>query len=181
MPLRRFVQSTYSAATLLFTTRILGNRMANSKQTSPEKRIGDRKHRSYTHNKCGAETTVSGSSLTNICNPLDPVPATYCSQCEDVFPLCDYTWSDSGESIVAFRERMEAAIPPFWQKVDQSSGYAMLVGALIAAGVGAWLPDTLGWRIGCAIGAFILAFFVLAYVFGEAVRIFCGVDFQACR
>lgn len=64
----------------------------------PESRV-------YRHVKCDTETTVSGQSFEVASNPMSDMARTWCTQCESHFPISDYEWSDTGETIADYYAR----------------------------------------------------------------------------
>lgn len=146
-----------------------------------KKRDGDHGARDYTHSKCGSETTVTEDNLTAICNPLCFVEATFCANCKDMDALSEFTWSDTGETLVDFRERMTTLVPRFWWKFYEISyliqfGIGILVGACFA-----YFASTIGWKIGGAIGGFLLGFVVVTVLVSRLIRPYYKIDFQSYR
>lgn len=69
--------------------------------------------RTYRHTKCGGETTISGPAFETASNPLSDMTRTWCSPCNSFFPISDYEWSDTGETIQKYYERHGAKASRF--------------------------------------------------------------------
>jgi hypothetical protein len=67
--------------------------------------------RAYRHVDCGRETIVSGDDYVLLECPFRPVTSTYCACCGDFVPLDAVEWTDTGESIAAYRQRIAAGVP----------------------------------------------------------------------
>jgi hypothetical protein len=92
--------------------------------------------RPYRHSPClrkpqGTETVVSGHDYTHICDPFWPCSSTFCCGCSSFVPLDSVVWTDTGETIAAYRKRLRAQTPRF---------------------VGLWRMG-LGFFLGAALGA----------------------------
>ncbi len=61
--------------------------------------------RHYTHQHCQTQTEVSGARFATVSNPLAGVKEIRCDQCGDKYPIEDFTWSDTGESIELYYKR----------------------------------------------------------------------------
>jgi hypothetical protein len=58
-----------------------------------------RESRDYVHAQCGEVTTVEGPEFASLADPLAKMTATYCAECEDVFPISEFAWADTQERI----------------------------------------------------------------------------------
>lgn len=92
--------------------------------------------RAYLHRPCirkpqGTETVVFSHDYTRLSDPFWPCNSTFCCGCSDFVPLDSVVWTDTGESIAAYRRRLRAQTPRF---------------------VGLWRMG-LGFFIGAALGA----------------------------
>ncbi|GAA4454855.1 hypothetical protein [Novipirellula rosea] len=61
--------------------------------------------RTYRHTQCGNETTVSEQSFELVSNPMSSMEQTHCSSCNAMFPISEYEWSDTGETISGYYAR----------------------------------------------------------------------------
>jgi hypothetical protein len=77
----------------------------------PRERGPVRTSRAYVHYGCGTETIISGGDFKQICNPLTLCIETYCCGCSDYVTLQTVAWTDTGETIAAYRNRLRAATP----------------------------------------------------------------------
>ena len=64
-----------------------------------------REHRCYVHRRCQSETEVSGPEFQAMSDPLAGMKSTYCVSCEEQFPVDEFAWSDTGESIADYYAR----------------------------------------------------------------------------
>ncbi len=103
--------------------------------------------RSYTHKRCGESTALSGVYLLALCDPFSATVGTYCSDCEDHFPLKQFTWDDTGEGISSTRRR-HAAESSFWVRFLMGSFWIIFPLSGAALGFGA------GFAFGRVVGAF---------------------------
>lgn len=53
--------------------------------------------RTYTHRRCQMQTEMGGPEFRAMSDPLAGMKATFCSHCEDHFPVKEFAWSDSDE------------------------------------------------------------------------------------
>lgn len=61
--------------------------------------------RTYRHTQCGEETTVGGQSFEVVSNPMSSMERTMCSNCGAMFPISEFEWSDTGETIADYYAR----------------------------------------------------------------------------
>jgi len=106
--------------------------------------------RSYLHTTCGAETEISGPEFQALADPLASMQRTYCAECEDYFPLEEFQWSDTGETITDYYARHGAtasSMDRFW---CDTSGLVCLgiLGLLAGSVVGIVLGMASGFWIG---------------------------------
>ena len=126
--------------------------------------------RTYTHRRCEGQTVVSDAHYTHISDPFRPCTATYCCTCANFVPLPEVFWSDSGEDLVAYRQRMRKETPGtlrFWR-----SGLGLLLGGAIGAGIGYLISLAVQIPLNKGIG-FILAGLILGgmltYLIGSLI------------
>ena len=72
--------------------------------------------RTYVHADCGRETTAAGDALVLLECPFRPVDSTLCSGCGEYVKLERVAWSDSGENIAQYRQRVYNSLS-FWQRM----------------------------------------------------------------
>jgi hypothetical protein len=94
--------------------------------------------RGYTHRACGESTSLSGMHLLQLCDPFSATVGTYCGDCDDHFPLKEFTWDDTGERISTARKRHRAMGPAWFRVLHGRAGCAgfLLLCAVAAAGPG---------------------------------------------
>ena len=55
--------------------------------------------RAYRHTACGEETLVEGRSFGIVSNPMSDMERTRCANCGAMFPIAEFEWVDTGESL----------------------------------------------------------------------------------
>jgi hypothetical protein len=78
--------------------------------------------RSYQHAECGHETLVSGNDYLQLEGPFRPIESTHCAGCGKLVPLSSLAWSDTGENVASYRQRLYKSVS-FWRRM-----YLMLMG-----------------------------------------------------
>ena len=78
--------------------------------------------RSYEHADCGQETLVSGEDYVLLECPFRPIESTLCAGCGHLVPLSSIAWSDTGENVADYRQRIYNSVS-FWRRM-----YLMLLG-----------------------------------------------------
>ena len=147
----------------------------------PEKRTGELNWRAYKHTKCGETTVVSADTLDAVCNPLAPVPVTWCSTCNDMDVLAEFTWTDTDESLVAFRARMNNLISPFWRTVSSLSFYIAVASGVAAAIGGATIPEATAWKVGASVIGFFLGLGLTGTAINGVIEAMNGLRFSEYR
>lgn len=61
--------------------------------------------RAYRHVKCGNDTVVSGQPFEVVSNPMSSMEQTQCSSCGAMYPITEFEWSDTGETISDYYAR----------------------------------------------------------------------------
>ncbi|MGB7342693.1 MAG: hypothetical protein WBD20_00620 [Pirellulaceae bacterium] len=128
-----------------------------------------RESRCYTHAKCKVETEVSGGEFRAMADPLAEMNRTFCGECEDMFPLEEFVWSDTKEPILAYYERHGR------KASDNDRLFCSNKGLLALGGAGLFIGFILGTAVcvtvGGLTGIFIAAFMALVgAVAGVIVR-----------
>ena len=140
--------------------------------------------RSYRHIKCDTETEISGQPVEVMSNPLSDMTRTWCSQCEDYFPLSEYEWSDTGENVTEYYERHSASATPL-QRFLCSKKFMIILASIgfILAAIGGYLlfQDQAMWvrivftPVCGGFGAFIGLAVYLSAICGPITQKVCGV------
>jgi len=73
-----------------------------SEQSIPESRA-------YRHTKCNGETEVGGQPFEVVSNPMSSMEQTHCSTCEAMFPINEFEWVDTNETISDYYARHTAS------------------------------------------------------------------------
>ncbi len=140
--------------------------------------------RAYTHLKCGSETVVSGQPFETVSNPMSSMEQTYCSQCNAMFGIAEYEWSDTGETIADYYARHSKSATPMQRFLTSKKSMVglILTIALPAAGAAYWLMADSNWlaQVFGVIGGLVIGAFIGMMVFVELVdkpikRKVCGV------
>lgn len=110
--------------------------------------------RSYVHSQCGETTEVDGGDFRNMASPVPGMVKTICSKCGQAFPVSEFQWEDSGESIAAYYERHRARVPALPRLLcsRQFSVAILLMGLLSGIALGVWSWSALGIVWGIAVG-----------------------------
>ncbi len=122
--------------------------------------------RGYTHRACGESTSLSGTYLLALCNPFSATVGTFCAECDDHFPLKEFTWDDTGERLSAARRRHAALAPAWVRGLLRPAGCLSFV---VLCGLAAAGP---GYAVGRLLGAPPWVFPVVAGLGGAAVSLF---------
>lgn len=61
--------------------------------------------RTYSHIKCGNETVVSGQPFETVSNPMSSMEQTQCSACGAMFPIAEFKWVDTNETLSDYYAR----------------------------------------------------------------------------
>ena len=64
--------------------------------------------RPYRHKNCGTVTVVNGTEFELLADPFSEMGRTMCSSCNDYFPITEYEWADTGETISDYCKRHSA-------------------------------------------------------------------------
>ena len=65
------------------------------------------KSRDYVHVQCRGVTTIDGPEFQAIADPLTRMKTTYCSECDEVFPIDEFAWDDTQERISDYYARYQ--------------------------------------------------------------------------
>lgn len=61
--------------------------------------------RAYRHLACGNETEVGGQAFETVSNPMSSMEQTQCSGCTAMFPISQFAWVDTGETLSDYYAR----------------------------------------------------------------------------
>jgi hypothetical protein len=141
--------------------------------------------RAYRHSRCQQETMVAGQSFEVVSNPMSSMERTFCTPCGAMFPIDEFAWADTGETISDYYARHTSRATPLQRFLcSKTFMVAVIATAAIAASAGCSLlvaNKDLFTRIlmatgGLMIGAFIgMAIFVSGFA-NPIKRRVCGVS-----
>jgi len=110
--------------------------------------------RKYVHSACKGVTVVSDDSFLKLADPFSQAVSTLCVGCKDYFPLDEFRWEDTGETIAATRARLRARAPALlgWLSTVPGSFTLLLLGLvlgiLLGIVAGLLMGGLAGWIVG---------------------------------
>ena len=141
--------------------------------------------RTYRHTKCGNEIVVGDDAFGVVSNPMSSMERTQCSACEAMFPIAEFEWVDTGETIQAYYDRHSqdaTDLQRFLCSKKMLVGLSLL-GGIVTAGAFYLLvaDDDLFTRLivvagGLMIGALIGSAIFLNVLANPITRKVCGVS-----
>lgn len=110
--------------------------------------------RAYVHDRCREVTTVDGGDFRNMAAPVPGMLKTVCAHCGSAFPVSEFRWEDTGESIADYYERHRRQLPalPRWLGSRRFSIAALAMGFGGGIALGVWCRNALGAGWGILIG-----------------------------
>jgi len=140
--------------------------------------------RTYRHLRCGQETLVSGQSFEVVSNPMSSMERTMCSTCGTMFPIAEFAWVDTAETLADYYARHTQNATPtqrflcskkFMVGVIAVCAIATAAGAYAIVANDNWLARVILVAGGLMIGAFIgMAIFLSGFA-NPITRKVCGV------
>ena len=70
---------------------------------------------------CGAKFDIDDTTLSEICNPLSVHTDIHCPSCETDGMVYTFEWSDTGENLFDFRNRLRSNMPLLLRHVDSKT------------------------------------------------------------
>ncbi|MFV0446287.1 MAG: hypothetical protein ACK5Q5_22160 [Planctomycetaceae bacterium] len=133
-----------------------------SDTTIPESRI-------YRHTTCSSETTVGETAFSVASNPLACMEQTQCSACGSLFPVAEFEWADTDESLPDYYARHSQNATDL-QRLLCSKKVMMIVILLTATGVATATyflvkQQPLAGRLFGTFGGFVIGAFVGMAIF----------------
>lgn len=140
--------------------------------------------RAYRHLQCKQETLVSGQSFEVVSNPMSSMERTMCTTCGMMFPITEFAWADTNETLADYYARHTQNATPAQRFLCSKKfmvGVIVVCAIATAAAVLAFVaPNDWFTRIilaagGLMIGAFIgMAVFLSGFA-NPITRRVCGV------
>ena len=93
--------------------------------------VPGRTERGYIHRSCGAETLLESPELQAVADPLARMKRTYCAECEGIFPIAEFAWSDTRENISDYYRRYQGQVSPWQRFLASRLGMFVIAGALV--------------------------------------------------
>lgn len=140
--------------------------------------------RDYRHLKCNGETTVGDSAFQNMSNPMADMTRTWCVHCNGYFPVAEYVWIDTNESLPDYYARHSAKATSLQRFLCSRKMMLILTGIGLAAGAVAgylMFPNgTLGQKVLvipliAIVGMFLGAAIYVSAICEPITRKVCGV------
>ena len=91
--------------------------------------------RDYVHSRCSGVTTIEGPEFQALADPLSRMVSTYCSDCEDTFPIAEFAWHDTQERISDYYSRYQQQASGFQNFIASRAGMFTLAGIVFALGL----------------------------------------------
>ncbi len=131
------------------------------------------KSRSYVHDQCGHVTEVDGGDFKNVSCPVPGMKGTMCAACGSLFPISEFKWKDSDESIEAYYARHRVRVPAMTRLICSRpvSIAIVLIGFLAGIGLGVWIWNSFGVCLGLVGGVISsLIGFVASMLIWDSIR-----------
>ena len=135
----------------------------------PSGRVPDRKQRDYTHLRCGAATTIDGPEFQALADPLAQMVATYCAGCEEVFPIDQFAWSDTGEKISDYYLRYQQLGSPLQNFLVSRTGMFALAAVPFVLAMIAFVIFRNNWLILAGVFSVVLVIVLHTVALGPIV------------
>lgn len=141
-------------------------RKSSSSKNSPDSRT-------YRHQTCNATTTVSGDDFLYVASIFNHPDRTFCQKCGDNFPMHEFCWQDTDESLVDYYSRYAGKFRGLERFFGSGSFGFVLMGIGLLMGLVIWFvlgqSFSFGFTIMIAIGTGIFGAFV-GFVIGASVE-----------
>ena len=140
--------------------------------------------RAYRHSSCQQETLVGGQSFEVVSNPMSSMERTMCSTCGAMFPIAEFAWADTGETLSDYYARHTRNATPtqrflcskrFMVAVIAACAVAVAIAAYAFVAPGDWLTRAVIVAGGLMIGAFVGMAIFVSGVANPITRKVCGV------
>ena len=115
-------------------SRSMESQERRSTQSRPRLRP-PQKSRDYVHSRCGGVTTIEGPEFQALAHPLSKMVSTYCSDCEDLFPIAEFAWDDTQERISDYYARYQQQASGFQNFAASRAGMFTISGIVFVLGL----------------------------------------------
>lgn len=88
-----------------------------------------RTSRDYVHQRCRTISVIEGPEFTALADPLANMTGTYCAECDDAFPIAEFTWADTGERISEYYARYQQQASPTQRFLASRTGMFVMAAA----------------------------------------------------
>ena len=78
--------------------------------------------RVYRHSRCEQETVVAGQSFEVVSNPMSSMERTFCTPCGAMFPIGEFAWADTGETLSDYYARYTTRATPLQRFLCSKNG-----------------------------------------------------------
>lgn len=95
--------------------------------------------RDYVHTPCGGVTTIDGPEFQALADPLTKMTATYCSECDDAFPIEEFAWDDTQERISDYYSRYQQQASDLQKFLASRAGMFTISGLAFLIGLASCL------------------------------------------
>jgi hypothetical protein len=95
--------------------------------------------------------------------------STYCSECEDVFPVSEFAWADTRERISDYYAHYQKQASGLQQFLASRSGMFTLAGIMLVAGLSLTLVVGVVLGLAAGIGGAIVAIVLHVMVIGPMI------------
>lgn len=139
----------------------------NEKDTSQKSRghrEGDLNRRVYQHDRCGKNTEVTNEHLRAIYDPYKDVRRTYCVICKDYYPLDEFKWVETGETLSAFRKRLKRMLSPQQYAMQKRLQWGSAIAALAVGAFLGWYVPGIIWKIVAVVVGTPVSLFVFLFI-----------------
>jgi hypothetical protein len=140
--------------------------------------------RAYRHSQCQQETLVEGQSFEVVSNPMSSMERTMCSTCGMMFPIREFAWVDTGETLSDYYDRHTQNATPAQRFLCSKKfmvGLILMCAIAAAAATLAFIaPNDWFTRIILAAGGLMIGAFIGMAIFSSLIanpiaRKVCGV------
>lgn len=119
--------------------------------------------RTYRHRICGGRTTVGGDDLIYVANIFHHPDRTRCSRCNDYFPMHEFVWDDTGESLTDYYSRYAGQFVGLNRFLAADAVFTLIALGALVGGVAGFLVGRT-WGTLAAISIAVLGVLVVGFM-----------------